>query len=248
MGLTYTEPLLPIFLLLGLVSLVRLWLRKPSPKPVLLTIAFAGLFLVSWPPVDWLLSRPLEGPYWRLRLPRPLVADAIVVPASNVEPARGHFPIALPDTSTYARCRYAAWLHREVPQVPIVVSGGNRSPKQPPFAHTMAEVLAAEDVPSEQILLEVKSVNTWENALYTAELLRAKGLRRIILVVDADSMLRAELCFRKQGLEVIAAPIRHRSVSFTLSGLTPSWRALRRNEVMLHEVIGLVWYKLLGRI
>jgi uncharacterized SAM-binding protein YcdF (DUF218 family) len=112
----------------------------------------------------------------------------------------------------------------------------------------MAALLVQDGVPRADILLEGRSLNTWENALYSAEVLRAAGLRRIVLVVDADSMLRAELCFRKQGFDVIAAPVRHRSIGFAPNDLMPSWQALRRNEVTLHELLGLAWYKLLGRI
>ena len=110
----------------------------------------------------------------------------------------------------------------------------------------MARVVRAEGVPAESIFEEQTSRNTKENAVFTAEILRKMGIREIALVVDADSMLRAELCFRKEGITVIPTPLGFRSeVSVSL---LPSWGAIRGNEVTLHEVLGLAWYKVRGWI
>jgi uncharacterized SAM-binding protein YcdF (DUF218 family) len=236
-----------VFLAIGFVGLLRMWIRRDSHRPVLMTLALIGILLVSWPPADWLLSRPLEMPYGQL-MPEDRKAQAIVVPGAHVEPPGDDYPLPLANTSAYARCRYAAWLYREWRQVPIIVSGGTRSATQPPVAAAMARLLEAEGVPDGAILQETNSINTWENARFTAELLRSRGIREIALVVEADQMLRADLCFRKQGLSVIPAPFRQRSVSLSLDDLLPSWSAIRRNEITLHEVLGLAWYKLRGRI
>jgi uncharacterized SAM-binding protein YcdF (DUF218 family) len=69
----------------------------------------------------------------------------------------------------------------------------------------------------------------------------------IVLVVDADSMLRAELCFRREGIAVAPAPLGHRSVDAP-AGFLPSWGSIRGNEVTLHESLGLLWYKMRGWI
>jgi uncharacterized SAM-binding protein YcdF (DUF218 family) len=66
--------------------------------------------------------------------------------------------------------------------------------------------LEQEGVPPSKIWTEEQSRSTYENALYSAKLLHGSGIHRIALVMEADSMLRAELCFRKQGLEVTPAP------------------------------------------
>jgi uncharacterized SAM-binding protein YcdF (DUF218 family) len=115
------------------------------------------------------------------------------------------------------------------------------------MAAVMAHSLRSEGVPPEHIVEENRSANTKENAGFTAELLRKMNIREIALVVDADSMLRAELCFRKQGIAVVPAPFGHRSREFP-SGIIPSWGAIRGNETTLHELLGLAWYKLRGWI
>jgi hypothetical protein len=60
--MTYTEPLLTVFALAGLIGLVRLYLGN---RKGLLVASIAGLILSAWPPVEWLLSRII----WLLQLP-----------------------------------------------------------------------------------------------------------------------------------------------------------------------------------
>ena len=124
----------------------------------------------------------------------------------------------MPDESTFARCRYAGWLYRHWRQKPVLVSGGLNARSKEPFAATMAEVLG-DAVPAGQIWMETRSRNTYENASYSAEILRSKGISKIALVVQADTMLRAESCFRKQGIVVIPAPFGHSTFRNRVAGL-----------------------------
>src|SRR6266568_379779 len=80
--MSYTEPLLLLFLSLCVVSLVLLGCVKPNRGRSLLSIGILGLILTSWQPAAWLFSRPLE-----IRFPnQPITrrdAQAIVVPGSD---------------------------------------------------------------------------------------------------------------------------------------------------------------------
>ena len=98
------------------------------------------------------------------------------------------------------------------------------------------------------IWVEDRSGSTHENAAFSAQVLRRHGVRRIVLVVEARSMLRAEACFRREGIEVIAAPSRFRYLSANLEDWIPGWKAVQGNEITLHETIGLLWYRLRGWI
>ena len=212
----------------------------------LLATGLTALFLLSWQPADWVFSRPLE---WRYRntLRPDGPAQAIVVLSSYVAPSSRSTPVTLPDEMTYGRCRYTAWLYQNWQPLPIFVSGGGSS-KSGSYASSMAHLLEAEGIPAEVLVLEEKSGNTYENALFTAELLRHKGIRTVALVIEADSMLRAEMCFRKQGIDVIPAPLQHRTLDYGLADLLPSWQAIQRNERTLHELGGLIWYRIRGWI
>jgi uncharacterized SAM-binding protein YcdF (DUF218 family) len=109
-------------------------------------------------------------------------------------------------------------------------------------------MLEREGVPESGIWTEERSQSTYENALYTAPILREHGIRQIALVVESDSMLRAEMCFRKQGIGVTPAPCLFRDPQPGANDLLPGWPALYRAEILTHEAVGLLWYRLRGWI
>lgn len=203
----------------------------------------SGLFLISWPPVDWLLSRPLEARYVDAR-PSLDPAQAIVALGSGVNPSEHGIPYADPDKDTYERCNVAAWVHTHGHPLPVLACSGAVRGQQ----RTMVHVLEMFGVPESMIWTETGSRSTHENALFGSAVLRQHGIRTILLVTEAQDMLRAELCFRKAGLAVIPYPIGIRGFGPVSDELLPSGEAIERNERTLHEVLGLGWYWLHGWI
>jgi uncharacterized SAM-binding protein YcdF (DUF218 family) len=240
--MTYTEPLLAVFLLVALVALALL---RGDRRNSFLSVGIIGLFILSWPPADWLLSRPLKARY----AIRPFTSgpiQAIVVLSSAVQPPHFERPYALPDDETYERCQYAAWIHQHLPGIPILVSGGIKSGDSQPAAVVMRQLLEQAGISPDSIWSEDRSRSTYENALFGSQILKDKRIQRIALVVDATSMPRAEACFRKQGIIVLPAPCRFRQFGPLAEELLPSWKAIRRNEATLHEMIGYGWYWIRG--
>jgi uncharacterized SAM-binding protein YcdF (DUF218 family) len=241
--MTYIQPLVLIFLTMAFIGLVRLRHCKGS---CLASSGVLGLLLLSWPPVDWLVSRPLEGRYPIRPFP-PVLAQAIVVLSSAVSPPLYERPYPLPDRETFERCEYAAWLHTHWQPLPVLACGGRGTTRAAqPVAVTMRQLLQQAGVPDAMIWTEQRSRSTHENAVFCAEILRQRGIKRIALVVEAQSMLRAEACFRKQGIEVVPAPCEFREFSSHLEEFLPNWRTIGRNEGTLHETVGLAWYWLRG--
>ena len=236
--MTYTEPLLAVFFFVVLGALA---FRRGEQRNRLLTLGTIGLFVVSWPPADWLLSRPLDGRY----PVRPFAfapVQAIVVLSSAVQPPDFERPYALADDETYRRCQHAAWIHQHLPGIPVLVSGGISRGSSQPAVVVMRHLLKQAGVSSDSIWSEDRSRTTYENALFSSQILRSKQIQTIALVVDATSMPRAEACFRKQGITVLPAPSRFRQFGPLAEEILPSWRAIRQNEATLHEVIGYGWY------
>jgi len=112
----------------------------------------------------------------------------------------------------------------------------------------MREYLERAGVDPNLIWTELESHSTHENAVNSAVILRQHGVHRITLVVDAQSMLRAEACFRKEGFEVTPAPSNHREIDEWRDEILPSWKSIRRNEITLHETLGWLWYRWRGWI
>ena len=237
--MTYVQPLLLVCLLIAFAG----WFRIRKTRGAgLVAIGLGGLFLVSWPPVDWLLSRPLVARYAPNTGPMES-AQSIVVLASSVSPP----PYLVPDQETYERCSRAAWLYTHGHPLPVLACGGGPS-GQPPYSEAMRELLEDSGVPASMIWTERQSSSTHQNAVYGAAILRQHGIGTVILVAEAQDMLRAELCFRKEGLTVIPYPIAFRHIGFARDEFIPTWRTLARNERTLHESLGLAWYWLHGWI
>jgi uncharacterized SAM-binding protein YcdF (DUF218 family) len=241
--MNYTEPLLALFCAVSFIGVFRLRRCKGA---WLAWMGLLGVFLVTWPPLDWLFSRPLEI-WYPIRLPDPSPnLLAIVVLSSAVNPPVRERPYPLADYQTYQRCEFAAWLYTHWQAVPVLTSGGGS--RRRPFSVTMREILERNGVPDSMIWTEESSSSTHENAVYSAQILRLHGVTKVALVVDASSMPRAVACFRKAGIQVIPAPSEFRELESLQDELLPSWKALRQNEITLHETVALGWYRLHGWI
>ena len=243
--LSYTQPLLFLFLTIAAIGLFRL--PRSKGKQVVVC-GVAGLFVVSWPPADWLFSRPLEAQYpVRLFAPgSPL--QALVVLGEAVEPPYREEPYPVPGSNTYRRCEHTVWIYQHYGPLPILVSGGRTSRRYPTIADTMSQLLQKSGIPAGMIWTEDRSHSTYENAAYSSRILRDHGISHIALIVDVVSMPRAAACFRRLGIGVEPAPCDFRTLGPWQDELPPNWIAVRRNEDTLHEVLGLAWYKLRGWI
>jgi uncharacterized SAM-binding protein YcdF (DUF218 family) len=65
-------------------------------------------------------------------------------------------------------------------------------------------------VQRERLIVEGRSRNTVENAVYTAALIDPKPGQRWLLVTSASHMPRAVGCFRRAGVPVEAVPVDRR--------------------------------------
>ncbi len=124
--------------------------------------------------------------------------------------------------------------------VPILLSGGQVYEDTGAEAKIARRMLIDLGVPEEQILVETRSVNTTQNARYSAEILRAQGLTQPILVTSAFHMKRAVLNFEKQGVDVVPYPadyqVTHHPV-FHYTKLRPQTEALLDNVTVLQETL-----------
>jgi uncharacterized SAM-binding protein YcdF (DUF218 family) len=125
------------------------------------------------------------------------------------------------------RLAEAGRLGRENPKLPIVISGANG------MSDVVAELGGGID--KSRIRMETRSINTYENALYSAEMIKPKRSERWLLVTGASHMPRAIGSFRKAGFEVEPWPVYDLTVS------APTM------DVARHEWLGLFAYWAFGR-
>jgi len=91
--------------------------------------------------------------------------------------------------------------------------------------------------------VEDASHTTWENAVYTAKLLRSAGIRTVVLVSQAWHLPRAMVAFERAGLAALPwvgarTQWRHGDIDDFL----PNLSALEDTKSALHEMIGAAYY------
>jgi uncharacterized SAM-binding protein YcdF (DUF218 family) len=262
MSFLFLSKLLPLFLyplgLSCLLLLVALWLCFKRSRwtfvPILsalLILGFAGNLRISNS-----LITSLERQYLpQITMPS---AEAIVVlggTTRNNEPPR-----IMPDMNDSGdRLLYAAKLYREGVAPIIILTGGRIQwyGGESSEAESMAMILELMGVPRQAMLLESKSLNTYENAIYTKEILKQKNIKNILLVTSATHMPRSLAIFQKQGIRAIPAPadilISDRnliesqfSAESRILSLIPEAEKLNDTTKAIKEYIGIFIYRLRG--
>lgn len=232
----------PLNLLLPAALGLWLWHKRPVLARALLTASFALLWLLSTPFVSDAMLRALEGEPHAVDT-KTDKADAIVVLGGGTYFIAPEFGGDTAGSYTLVRLRYGARLQRET-GLPLLVTGGKPLGNDEPEAAQMKRVLEQEfGVPVKWT--ENASNTTLENARLSRELLAKEGVQRIYLVTHAWHMPRAARVFRQAGFEVIPAPTafttRYRTDLLTF---LPDAHALRDSRIALHEMIGMVWYRI----
>jgi uncharacterized SAM-binding protein YcdF (DUF218 family) len=236
-----------LFLLI-LVGLV-LWRRWPRLGRSLAGFGVAALAFLSTPGGANLLVVPLERMTAPLYAPERAGARAIVVlAAGRLRAAPEYGGRDIPDYTALARLRYAAHLQRRT-GLPVLVSGGSAgAPTTLDRYYSLADAMAAalhEDFGVPVTWIERRSRDTGENASFSAALLRAHGIRRVLLVTDAMHMPRARAAFARAGLDVVGAPTMFFGGRATgYQAWVPSAEGLRRSWYAIYELVGIVWYRM----
>ena len=218
-------------------------------------IVVMGGVLVVWVPstplfADWIRGT-LESRYSPAPIQESPRADAIVVLGGSVGAPRP--PRVYPDLYDAAdRVWYAARLYR-AGKAPLVIASGGAQPWEDQRyreAMVMQTLLADWGVPRDSVLLESRSANTFQNAKYTAALMDAKGLDRILLVTSAVHMRRALATFRSAGVRAVPAATDYQVVNTNRTALdfTPTAGALAGSTTAIREYVGYLVYDWRGWI
>ena len=134
--------------------------------------------------------------------------------------------------------------------VPILLSGGQVYSDSGPEARIACRVLISLGVPEEDILVETKSVNTTQNARFSAEIIEEHGFHQPILVTSAFHMKRAMLNFERAGVEAVPYPTDYmvsRHPVFHYTKLRPQTEALLDNVTVLQETLRTLVTEYTGR-
>lgn len=242
---SFLLPPLSLLLLLAL-GIFLLYRRRKLAKPLILA-AFGLLWIASTPFFAEGALRMLES---RTATPRiqSQTADAIVILGGGTYfHAPEYSAQETVNEKALMRVRYGAILQRKTGK-PILVTGGT------PWGNSVSEAQQMRTSLEQDFQVPVRWVedasdNTFENARNSYRLLQRDGVKNIYLVTHAWHMPRAANIFRRAGFEVTEAPTAFTTRYQTdLLAFLPCAEALRDSKIFMHEVIGLLWYRVKSAI
>lgn len=239
-----------VILLMGLsIGAALLWTRRRwrTGRALLSWTMVIVLFLVLTP-IEPTLTETLEN-----RFPAnptlPTHVDGIIVLGGAIDQyiSQARHRVSLNDAAE--RIVAAVLLSKAYPEARVLFTGGSADPLRPEPAEAplAGALLVALGVDADHLVIEDKSRNTYENAVFSQRLADPRPGQVWILVTSARHMPRAVGVFRHINWPVIPYPVDY------LSGGGPEWAnldlpmlRLRLLAQALHEWIGLAFYRLSG--
>ncbi len=243
-----------VFILLGIAFLV--FGKKKRLGLLMALSATLLLYALSTPFVSSSLLRPLESLY------PPLEISSSATAPSAIDLSRvrwivvlggGHvWDIQVPVTSrvsreTLVRLTEGIRISRSLPGTRLLLSGGTYLEEESD-AEVMATLAEIMGVPRQSLLLEKDSQDTFDQAALIRPIVQSDPF---VLVTSANHMPRSMAVFRKGGMNPIAAPADFlvlRAKSQFPRKILPSPAHLQNSERAVYEYLGLVWYRLTGKI
>jgi len=254
----------PVSLLLLVLFGLLLSLRWRRTGWVLSMGAALAMLVLAMPITGALLMAGLAADLPRTPPPTNLPA-AVVILSAEARPLDAARTVFEPGPLTWERLIAGGRIAR-ISRLPILVSGGpidggpidsgpinggsinggRGGEDAPTLAGTMATALT-------QLLnltprwQETRSRDTWENARYSAEILRSNGIASVYLVSHGWHLRRAILAFRHFGITATAVPVRPTPwPSVRTQDFIPSLGGWTASFYGMHEWIGEIYYAMRG--
>jgi len=233
---------LPFAMILFIVGLIFVYRAKLHKAKIFLTLSLLWLFIISYSPLVNRVLYSLESSY-------PTLKD---VPTNikyiHVLGGGHHSDSNLPITSQVAiasvvRLNEGIRLYLELNGNAKIILSGYSGLFDPTPHSTMQRRLALSlGIKDEHIITRPLPRDTQEEAIATKKIVADQPF---ILVTSASHMKRAMIFFESKGLHPIAAPTNHLAYIKhpNYSGFF-SADALYKSEIIMHELLGLIWQKL----
>ncbi|MGD9544683.1 MAG: YdcF family protein [Methylocystis sp.] len=238
-----------LFIFVAVIGALLLFTRWDGwGRALSITSAFA-LLLMAFGPLGGLLTGPLEA-----RFPPPPddmpAPDGVIVLGGAIDERLSASRNRPTVVDAAERLTAPIALKRKYPNARLVFTGGSAAQRDAAYAEADAVQRFWRELGLDQgdVLYERRSRNTYENAVFTRDLLRPKPGERWLLITSAIHMPRAIGAFRQAGFDVIAYPVDYRTSGESVLELPRfATRALGLVEFAAHEWAGLVAYRLSGK-
>lgn len=226
-----------------LLGFIGLWLTKKHPKAgkTLTALSLTTLLILSLPITGNTLMRSLETtpPITQAQLKD--IQAIVILGGGKNNHAPEYEGIDTINKWTLERLRYGAHLQQQTGK-PILVTGGSPFGGRPE-ADAMAEALK-QDFHAKTIWVEDRSNDTAENAIYSAKILKQRGITKIALVSQAWHLPRAIKLFEQQDLAITPAPTGYvTEEGEAIAQWLPKASALNNSSMALKEYLGAIFSK-----
>ena len=137
------------------------------------------------------------------------------------------------------------------PELKIIILGAGGSLSENGFSEyeITERFLIEQGVPSESIIIEKKSRNTYENIKYLREIMTQNKIHQIGIITSAYHMPRTMKLTNKwlKDKDIIPIPVDYKS-EIEIDWLEFSLRAsIQKWDILLHEIVGSLFYEITDR-
>lgn len=232
-----------------ILGTVLLWTRWRRLGRVVVTLGAVVLFAVATLPLARWLAAPLEQRYAQFDPNAVASVDGIIVLGAGAAVTSKLTAVPVAEASG-ERLLKLMELGERYPQAVLVFTGGGAPRSNDPRseAEMARDDLAALHFDVTRIVLENKSLNTYENALFSKRLVKPQPGETWLLITSAIHMPRSLGAFRAEGWDVVPVPVEYLYPPGTpfLITFDPVRRFIALSRIT-HEWIGLLAYRVLGR-
>lgn len=146
-------------------------------------------------------------------------------------------------TASLKRLLAAVQLAQRTPGSTLVISGGwGRTVREANLMGALAEQMG---FPRHRIILDTASRTTFQSAVNLRDRLLQTPAARRYLVTSADHMPRALMAFDHEGVSLCAWPVDFEALPIQpLDMLTPQISSLEKTSRVVHELLGMLYYRL----
>jgi uncharacterized SAM-binding protein YcdF (DUF218 family) len=235
---------------LALIGLLLMGTKRAALGKRVAFTSIVGLFVAGLSPLGNALMLPLEERFPAFVDDGTPIAGVVVLGGSfetEVTNVRGQMAL----NETGERLIALGDLARRYPEAKIIYSGGGSefTPDTTPEATLVENTIGQLGIAPGRVIYERRSLNTFQNALYSKELVAPNEGERWLVVTSAFHMPRAMGAFRAVGFKVVAYPVDYRTAGeaslfrpFAFVG-----EGLRRTDVAAKEWVGLFAYYASGK-
>ncbi|MBE0640579.1 MAG: YdcF family protein [Bacteroidales bacterium] len=241
----------PVFWLLLLMAWPLLT-RKPGKMRFRMALGIIMAYLLMNPFLVDEAMRYWETPLTELPGEGKVLEAAVVLGGHIVSWDKTHQRYIFRQHTDRFLQAYALYAEGRVKRIILSAGPGHPIRNFEREAAYLAGYLSDVGVPGKDILIDTLSRNTHENALKTKEIMETEGLSGpVVLVTSAVHMRRASGCFSKVGIDYLpySTDLLTGERRLDIEHLfVPSLDSLGKWRVLIHEMIGMLVYRIMGYV